>query len=250
MKNNNKVNSNFIKCPICESNSFAHLFEKNNEPFVKCNNCSLVLINPRLNYEKIKETYNDEYTRDYAKKATAKSKRSLQRVRKVKSRFITSGRWLDIGCSAGFVVKSAKENGFDAFGVDVEPWGINYGKTRLQLENLVSGTIEDQNYPDNYFNVVSLYDVIEHVPDLNLLVKELKRILRGNGVIHVITPDIGHWRVSKTLSDWKEIKPSEHLYYFKKVTLKKLFNKHGLDIIKTDFSFKTSLKAYIQHSDG
>lgn len=247
MKENETISWDSIACPICENDSFAHLFKKNNEPFVKCNNCSLVLINPRPNYEKIKETYGDDYSRDYAKKAPTKLKRSLRRVRLVKNRFVSAGRWLDIGCSAGFVVKSAKDSGFDAFGIDIEPWGINYGKTNLQLNNLVAGTIENQTYPDQYFDVISLYDVIEHVPNLNLLVKELKRILATDGVIHIITPDIGHWRVTKPLSNWKEIKPSEHLYYFKKITLKKLFNKHGLNIVKTDFAFKTSLKAYIQH---
>ena len=247
MKTNEKISWETISCPICENESFTHLFKKNNEPFVKCNNCSLVFINPRPNYETIKETYGNDYSRDYAKKASTKLKRSLRRVRLVKNRFVSTGRWLDIGCSAGFVVKSAKDSGFDAFGIDIEPWGINYGKTNLQLNNLVAGAIEDQAYPDHYFNVISLYDVIEHVPDLNLLVKELKRILTAEGIIHIITPDIGHRRVTKPLSDWKEIKPSEHLYYFNKTTLSKLFNKHGLNIVKTDFAFKTSLKAYIHH---
>ncbi len=247
MTSNENISWETIACPVCESESFTHLFKKNTEPFVKCDKCSLILINPRPNYEKIKETYGNDYSRDYAKKATTKLKRSLRRVRLIKNRYVSTGRWLDIGCSAGFVVRSAIDSGFDAFGIDIEPWGINYGKTNLQLNNIVAGIIEDQSYPDQYFDVISLYDVIEHVPDLNLLVNELKRILAAKGVIHIITPDIGHRRVTKPLSDWKEIKPSEHLYYFNKTTLNKLFNKHGLNIVKTDFAFKTSLKAYIQH---
>ncbi len=236
-----------IDCPVCGNDSFTSLFLKRGEPFVKCNNCSLVLINPRPDYEKIRETYDNDYSRDYANKADKKLKRSLRRVKLVKKKFNSIGRWLDIGCSAGFVVKAASKSGFDAFGVDVEPWGINYGKTNLGLNNLSTGLIEEQDYPKEFFDVISLYDVIEHVPDLNILVKELKRILAPNGVIDIITPDIGHFRVTKPLCDWKEIKPSEHLYYFDKKTINTLFKNHGLSITKTRFAFKPSMKVCVQH---
>jgi 2-polyprenyl-3-methyl-5-hydroxy-6-metoxy-1,4-benzoquinol methylase len=236
-----------IKCPVCENDSFTELFIKNDESFVRCNKCTLVLINPRPEYEKIKETYDNDYSRDYAKKADKKLKRSLKRVNLVKHNFTHEGRWLDIGCSAGFVVKAAAMSGFEAYGVDVEPWGIDYGKSELGLNNLSTGLLENQNYPDKFFDVISLYDVIEHVPDLNILIKELKRILTPKGVIDIVTPDIGHFRVTKPLSDWKEIKPSEHLYYFDKNTLNMLFKNHGLAIIKKRFGLKASMKVCIQH---
>ncbi len=236
-----------IKCPVCKGSSFADLFIKKEEPFVRCDQCSLVLINPRPVYEKIRETYNNDYSRDYAKKAHTKLKRSLKRVALVKKSFRSEGRWLDVGCSAGFVAKAASLSGFNAYGVDVEPWGINYGSTELGLNNLSIGLLEDQAYPENFFNVISLYDVIEHVPNLNILTKELKRILAPNGIIDIVTPDVGHFRVTKPLSDWKEIKPSEHLYYFDKNTLNRLFNNHGLSITKKRFGFKASMKVCIQH---
>ena len=237
-----------ISCPVCEGQSFSFLFKKRDEPFVRCDSCSLVLINPRPIFDQILETYDNDYSRDYAKKAGAKLKRSAKRVRLVKKDFLANGRWLDIGCSAGFVVKAAIDNNFDAYGVDIEPWGINYGNTVLGLKNLAAGLLEDQDYPEKFFNVISLYDVIEHVPDLNLLVKELKRILAPGGVIDIITPDISHFGVTNPLCDWKEIKSSEHLYYFDKKTLERLFKKHGLSIVKTRFAFKTTLKTCIQHA--
>jgi 2-polyprenyl-3-methyl-5-hydroxy-6-metoxy-1,4-benzoquinol methylase len=237
-----------IPCPVCDNTSFTNLFEKRGEPFVRCNNCSLVLINPRPAHKQILETYNNDYSRNYAIKVDTKLRRSAKRVALVKKSFGSSGRWLDIGCSAGFVVKAASQAGFEAFGVDVESWGINYGKTNLGLENLSTGLLEEQTYPDAFFDVISLYDVIEHVPDLNILVKELKRILAPNGVIDIITPDIGHFLVTSPLSDWKEIKPSEHLYYFDKKTINKLFHKHRLSITKKRFGLKPSMKICIQHT--
>lgn len=248
MKKNRPLKLETIICPVCGGNSFTHLFKKREEPFVMCDACSLVLINPRPVFEEVLETYNTNYSRDYAKKAEKKLKRSLRRVNLVKRDFSSEGYWLDVGCSAGFVVKAASQAGYNAFGIDVEPWGINFGKTKLGLDNLSVGLIEEQDYSNKQFDVISLYDVIEHVPDLNILIKELKRILAPDGVIDIITPDLGHFRTTKPLCDWKEIKPSEHLYYFDKKTLNSLFNKHGLSITKTRFAFKPSLKVCIQHS--
>ena len=238
-----------IDCPICSSDSFAEVFKKNGESFVKCNACSLLLINPRPVYEKVLDTYSKDYSGNYAIKGEKKLRRCRRWVARAKKNNNISGRWLDVGCSVGFVVKAANDLGFDAYGVDVESWGIEYGKNTLNLKNLYVGHLEDQHFPDGFFSAISLYDVIEHVPDLNRLTVELKRILSHDGIIDIITPDLSHWRVPNDLSSWNEIKPSEHLYYFSKDTLSRLMNKHGMKIIKRRFHFKPSLRVYITHSN-
>lgn len=247
--NNTAINWEKIDCPVCGQDSFSHVFDKNNEPFVRCDYCSLLLINPRPVYAQVLDTYSRNYSEKYAKKSIKKMRRCRRWVARTKKANRIEGRWLDVGCSVGFVVKAAADLGFDAYGVDVERWGVEYGREKLNLKNLYSGSLEDQDFPDGYFNAISLYDVIEHVPDLNRLVKELKRILAHKGIIDIITPDLGHWRVPADLSTWNEIKPSEHLYYFSADTLSKLMQKHGLKIIKKRFYIKPSLRVYITHTD-
>jgi len=236
-----------IACPVCDSEDFSWLFEKENEPFVQCKSCQLVLINPRPVFKQVLNTYTDDYSRAYARKADKKIRRSLKRIKLASKGLSDKGRWLDVGCSAGFVVKAANDCGFDGWGVDVEPWGIKYGSEQLELDNLYEGMLEEQDFPDAHFQVISLYDVIEHVPDLNRLVSELSRLLMPAGIIDIVTPDIGHWRVTKPLSEWKEIKPSEHLYYFSDKTLDRLLQKHGLQIKKKRLSLKSSMKVVAAH---
>lgn len=236
-----------ISCPICGSGVFKQLFTKNHEPFVKCTGCTLVLINPRPVLQQSLMTYDHIYSEHYANKAEKKLRRCRRRVKRA-MRLASSGRWLDVGCSVGFVVKAAAEAGFEGHGVDVEQWGVDYARTRLGLPNIRRGFLEEQNYPDGFFSVISLYDVIEHVPDLNILVSELKRILAPGGIIDIVTPDIDHWRVPRDLSSWNEIKPSEHLYYFSKKTLSLLLEKHGLRIKQTRAHFKPSLRVYAGHA--
>ena len=236
-----------IPCPICGSGTFTHLFTKDHEPFVKCNDCDLVLINPRPVFQQVLMTYDHAYSEYYANKAIKKLRRFRRWVYRAK-KLVSKGRWLDVGCSIGLVVKVANEAGFEGYGVDLEEWGVAYARNHLKLPNIQQGFLEDQNYPDSFFSVISLYDVIEHVPDLNLLVKELKRILATDGIINIITPDIGHWRVPRNLASWNDIKPSEHLYYFSKHTLSLLLEKHGLRILKTRFHFKPSMRVYAGHA--
>lgn len=236
-----------IACPVCAGEKFQPLFEKNNEPFVQCDGCQLVLINPRPVFGQVLNTYTDDYSRAYAKKSEKKIRRSLKRVKLLSKLLPERGRWLDVGCSAGFVVRAANDCGFEGWGVDVEPWGIKYGGEQLGLQHLYEGMLEEQGFPDAHFQAISLYDVIEHVPDLNRLVSELSRLLSADGLVDIVTPDIGHWRVTRPLSEWKEIKPSEHLYYFSERTLDRLLHKHGLRIIKKRISLKSSMKVVVAH---
>ena len=234
-----------IPCPLCGGTRFRHLFDKGGEPFVRCTACALTLINPRPPFSAIREHYDAAYSAGYTRKAEAKVIRARKRVARIGR---DSGRWLDVGCSAGFVVKAATEAGFEAWGVDIEADGIAYGRDTLGLSRLACGVLEDQHYPDAHFDVISAYDVIEHVPDLNRFVAELKRILAPGGVIDIGTPDIGHWRVPRKLVEWNEPKPSEHLYYFNRKTLGRLLSAHGLRIIRQRLALKPGLKVLVAHA--
>lgn len=231
-----------IACPVCDGSSFQHLFDKGGEPFVRCTGCSLTLINPRPAFSTIRAHYDAAYSAAYTRKAEAKIIRARKRVARIGR---DSGRWLDVGCSAGFVVKAATEAGFEAFGVDIESDGIAYGRDTLGLSRLACGVLEEQHYADGHFDVISAYDVIEHVPDLNRFVAELARILAPGGVIDLGTPDIGHWRVPRALAQWNELKPSEHLYYFNRRTLGRLLARHGLRIVRKRLALKPGLKVLV-----
>lgn len=236
-----------IDCPVCDGASFKELFRKHGEPFVSCEGCGLILINPRPIHAEVLETYDADYSKGYVAKQAGKRRRSARWVGRMKS-VVPKGRWLDVGCSAGFIVEAARNAGYDAWGVDVEPWGVAYARETLGLENVRTGMLEEQGFTDGYFNVISAYEVIEHVPDLNRFLSELKRLLAPDGVIVIHTPDIRHWRTPKKLETWEAIIPSEHLYYFSQLTLSRLVTKHGLSVERWGFTLKPGLRAYIRHA--
>lgn len=237
-----------IACPVCDGEAFTFLFEKLGEPFVRCEGCGLVMINPRPVFAEVQRTYDADYSRGYVRKRAKKLRRIGRWVRRIRRRHAARGRWLDVGCSAGFVVYCAQRAGFEAWGVDVEPAGLEYGRRELGLEHLHQGLLEEQRFPGGHFDVISAYDLIEHVPDLNAFVAELARLLAPEGVLDIRTPDVGHWRVPRRLETWEAILPSEHLYNFDRRTLTRLLARHGLAVVECRFNLKPGLKVCARHA--
>lgn len=230
-----------IDCPVCGSAVFTPLFEKSGQHFVKCRDCGLVLINPRPFLGALHEVYDEDYSGAYIRKSHSKRRRATRRVQLLQRRHGAQGRWLDVGCSAGFILEAAAKAGFEVCGVDVEAAGVEHARNVLGLANVHCGQLEALALSGASFDVITLYDVIEHVPDLNVLGVELNRLLAPGGMLHVRTPDVGHWRRTRTLARWPEIKPSEHLYYFDRHTLPRLLAKHGLRLVARHFTWKPAL---------
>ena len=90
-----------IACPVCGDERFDDLFELAGEPFVRCRNCELTLINPRRPFDQIRAGYNAAYSQGYQRKAPKKLKRSRRRVARLKRDYQLSGRWLDVGSGSG-----------------------------------------------------------------------------------------------------------------------------------------------------
>ena len=237
-----------IDCPVCGAAVFTPLFQKAGQRFVRCTDCGLVLINPRPFLAELQSVYDESYSGAYIRKSDAKRRRARKRVALLTQRYAPAGRWLDVGCSAGFILEAASAAGFEVFGVDVEAAGVAHARDVLGFRNVFCGELETLALPGGAFNVLTMYDVIEHVPDLNVVAAELKRLLAPGGLLHVRTPDVGHWRRTRDLARWPEIKPSEHLYYFDKRTLPRLLAKHGLRLRASHFAWKPALSMVFEHA--
>ena len=237
-----------IDCPVCGAHSFAPLFNKNGQQFVRCTGCGLVLINPRPFLADLQAVYDEDYSGAYIRKAEGKQRRARRRVQLLQKRYGARGRWLDVGCSAGFLLQAAAAAGFQVTGVDVEAAGVAHARNALGLADVHCGQLEALPLPEAAFDVITLYDVIEHVPDLNAVAASLKRLLAPGGLLHIRTPDVGHWRRTRDLSQWPEVKPSEHLYYFDKRTLPRLLAKHGLGLRAGHFTWKPALSMVFGHA--
>ena len=236
------MSAEYVSCNLCGADETQLLFVKDNCKVVKCKRCSLVYINPRARKEGLKEIYSRDYSLGYLAKDVSKKKRARKIVKKI-ARFKKKGRFLDIGCSAGFILAAAREKGFVPYGVEISSHALRYAREELKLD-IFNGYLENAHFPDDFFDVVTMYNFIEHLFDPAHIFQEIRRIIKENGLIEIWTPNIDHWRARRMGKNWNNIL-FHHLYYFSLDSLKKLLEKTEFCLYKNQFTLKDGLKIYV-----
>ncbi|OIO26077.1 hypothetical protein AUJ14_02945 [Candidatus Micrarchaeota archaeon CG1_02_55_22] len=214
---------------VTSDNYSAASFHILEDQVVKCNKCGFLYINPRPKSEMIVKGYSDAVDETYVSQSEGRLATFKEGLARIEKAYPQKGRILDVGCAAGFFVKTAKEGGWDAYGVEPSRWLAEWGNNNLGL-NLKSGTLEEAAYPNNYFDVVTLWDVLEHVPDAAATLKEIHRILKPGGLVVVNYPNIGS-NLAKVFGRKWWFLLSVHLYYFTPHTIKKMLEHNGYEMV-------------------
>lgn len=101
------------------------------------------------------------------------------------------GRLLDVGAGLGFFVKFAGEQpGWQAVGYEIAPGAVRYAQVELKLREFHLGRVEDNSFAPESFDMITLWDVIEHLPDPHGFLESLKRLLKPGGLIFFHTPNM------------------------------------------------------------
>jgi len=143
-------------------------------------------------------------------------------------------RILDIGCGFGAFVKYAAEKGYDAYGIDFNDKHINIGREVLGLgERLILGDIKDLHDSDRFcdsFDLVTLFEVIEHVEDPRCLVQDARRMLSKGGLLAISCPNESRWQpTGRIFADY----PPHHLTRWRPDTLLSFLERQGFQHVKT-----------------
>lgn len=269
MKKNSNSDFEFIRCNLCGSGSTAKYMSIDGFKIVKCKNCSLIYVNPRLKPKSLHKIYDRKYYKNSAFKGdksalygydeylkekdliVATFKKRLEQIEK----FSKPGKLLDIGCAFGFFLELAKKHKWLAQGIEISQAGYNYAKNNLKL-NVTNKPLEEANFKSSSFDVVTIFDVIEHIPNPQKTVKEIRRILKPNGLIVVTTPDIGSLAAKILGKNWEEVKRvREHIYFFSRNTLRKMLEANGFKILRTEtagryFSVESAIKRGKLHHES
>lgn len=101
-----------------------------------------------------------------------------------------SGKLLDIGCGLGFFVKKVNNYpNWQTFGYEISETAVDFAKNELKLANIFCGKAEEANFPKNYFDIITLWDVIEHIPNPDKILNYISSILKEDGFLFIHTPN-------------------------------------------------------------
>lgn len=175
-------------CPACGSADERHLFHKSGGSYVGCNRCKMVYLNPVLKDDALEDYYRNNhqlqgavvaadmefYSRLYKKGLASAAQQSG-----------ATGRILDVGCSMGGFLDIAKSSGWECHGLELNhaEATIAKGKGHSIQENLLSHAVFAEK-----FDVITLWDVFEHIKDGLSFLLEARKHLRSSGIVFVQSP--------------------------------------------------------------
>lgn len=145
------------------------------------------------------------------------------------ARLMPSGAVLDVGCATGFFLEMAEEAGWDVWGVELSEEGASRARRRFG-DRVFCGSLAEAKFPSSRFDLVTLFDVIEHVADPRGLVDEVSRILRPGGLLLLTTPDIGSLSARLMGKYWIHFTENEHLCFFDRQRIKRFMRDHGFSL--------------------
>ena len=224
-------------CDLCASPSIRHpvVFWKHNTPVVRCTNCGLYYSNPRWKAEHLFSYYGAEYWDEYKNKVRLTTLNVNINQRRWDP-FLDcieparrTGRLLDVGCATGDFLLAAQMRGWETYGVEVAPISAEQA-IKLTGSPVHIGTLDTSPYPDGMFDVVTLWDVLEHVQSPRSYVANAARLLSPGGMFALTTPNIRSIAYRLLGPDWWVIGPNGHIYYFAPRTLARLLKSEGFAI--------------------
>lgn len=245
MNNYYPINSTEIEristCPICESKSFTPVNSlnvidaKSNHEFITffetstCNTCGLIFrsLRPSDSWYASARSKADSIDNiaSSKKKFDSKLKNQYQRYQEISKELlnfgISRGKVLDIGCGLGAGLVAYKEKGFEAVGLEPSPVKNLYGKQQFDVE-IIKGTIDNNPFSSESFDLVILSHVLEHLTDPIDCLRKIKDLVKSDGYLYIEVPDASNY------IRWWDAFYVPHLTNFDYNTLCLCINKAGL----------------------
>ena len=211
-------------CPICSGTVAVPVLVKHGFRHVRCWQCRAVFVHPMPSAEALHAHYQDpayfagngeQGYQDYTAMHKALVPHFRRRLRILNQHVDHPGRLLDFGCADGLFLELARAEGWEIAGVEVAQ-----EMARQIAQRLRAPIVNDMDaLPAGCFDAITLWEVIEHLPDPVTELSRLRRRLCPAGALMLSTPNAGHWQAIREPEAWTAYRPPSHLVLFTRQAL-------------------------------
>jgi SAM-dependent methyltransferase len=229
-----------VECVVCDAGA-SELGVRNGHRIFKCVTCSSYFAWPLpANGDNLK-IYSEDYFRgaaggfgyaDYDRDKQAMVP-TFQKYLDVIERFVPSGgTMVDVGAATGFFLKLAVDRGWQGIGIEPSPHAS--ALAREKGLDVRTTTFQADSIPPESVDVITLWDVIEHVPNPRAVLQAAYRALRPGGLVAINTPDSGSLIARVFGHKWHLVVPPEHLFLFNLMSLQRALGEDHFKIVVRD----------------
>ncbi len=237
-------------CPICLSPAIDLRYKRNfyspgSDPYLisadlsgqchdlfECRDCRHAFVDDQAFIETVIRSYPDQpIDENYLSEARGRLKTAHKYLRQLEKLLGYPGKILDIGCYTGFFLSAAAERGWRTAGVENSGAAVRLARQQYHLDDIIHGDIETavDQLADQAYDVVTMFDVIEHLRNPSEIVARVAETIRPGGLLLISTPDITSIMSRLQKQNWYAVLPS-HIHLFSRTSLFHLLRERGLQI--------------------
>lgn len=253
------TNSSLKPCAICDTDHWVKvLYHFSDYDVLKCQQCGLVYVNQIFDTKKgtgIPEGYEATYLLAESH-FISRFRRNIQAIEYLLP--VVPGKLLDIGCGVGYFLQVAQERGWDAIGVDLDRAAVEIAQQRGV--RVLWERAEELPFHNDEFDVVTLFNVIEHLPRPQVVLMEIRRVLKSDGLFVLETPTedfgLGYFlgllyrlsggKISHPLRYlYSSYEKGGHVYRFSRKTITMILQKTGFEVQHISPGENPSFRLYL-----
>lgn len=230
-----------VNCCVCNNSNpsdFKKLYVKEDYTVLECGKCSFTFIPPYFRKQIKYDNYKDEKVTEAVRNGNnyVKLERHKLRYNLIK-KYKPNGSLFDLGAGWGHFMLTGKTLGYDVYGIEISEQPYLYSKNDLQLpvEHIDFFKMSEERK----FDIITMWDVLEHIDKADDVIKKCARITNPNGFIVIQVPQIDSYFAKKHKDKWKMMS-IDHVNYFGKKTITQLLKNNGYEVktIKSSFEIK------------